>query len=685
MEEPFEQLSWSTTDQRYQQIELISLQETLAEQKAMQGSLSAAQKRRQAKDEAETLVQVATPEALKKNLTEQETLEVAASRNRGRPGESSIAGDDEETLKVAAVRRPLTIPGRPGRQADMHPGNHSQASKNGTFAYDIKPPAADEFPEFDELATIPMLVVRSISEQQASPQQAERQPAMRSEISQAAGGAAYVSIGNIAGSLIKYGSNIVIQRGFGAAAFGLYTLGMSVVSLITAIFNLGLDDAMVRYVAIYKAKRKAASLRGLIIFCTALAGISGVLGALFMVFTAPYLAAVKRSPELTPILILISPMVPFLCMQTIWISGLQGLKEFKGRVLTQRVFLPVSLIFLLLAALIFFHSLQAIVIATVIYGLIGALISLYMFFHRIAGLLKPGPVSYELRDWFGFAAPNFLTSVIDTVLQSIDTLLLAFFAISNVAIGQYAAAIKISSNILIPQYSFNAMFAPMIAELHSQGEHQKLAALFHIVTKWSITFSLPIFWIATLFSVSLLSISGPQFVAAWPLLIAFSIGTLINVGTGSVGYILLMTGHTRISFLNSLTAVLVDIAVGVALTPRYGAMGVAIATGTAVSVVNLMRLLQVRILVKMQPYSWDVLKPLSAGCISALITGALLYLLDSSHIAIQVSHYHVSLDLSLVPVFLAIYTGLLILFKVGPEDKIVLDMLRRKLRRGKKR
>jgi len=269
-------------------------------------------------------------------------------------------------------------------------------------------------------------------------------------------------------------------------------------------------------------------------------------------------------------------------------------------------------------------------------------------------------------------------------LQSIDTLLLAFFAVSNVAIGQYASAIKISSNIIIPQYSFNSMFAPMIAELHSQGEHEKLAAMFHIVTKWSITFSLPLFWIATLFSVSLLSISGAQFVAAWPLVIAFSIGSMINVSTGSVGYILLMTGHTKISFVNSLVAVIVDLIVGIILTPHYGAMGVAIATGVAVSIVNLMRLLQVRILVKIQPYRWDVLKPLGAGFISAIITGGLLYLLSFFHLSLQISRFHISYDLFLVPVFVAMYVGLLLLFKIGPEDKIVLDRLGKKLNLGKK-
>jgi O-antigen/teichoic acid export membrane protein len=380
-----------------------------------------------------------------------------------------------------------------------------------------------------------------------------------------------------------------------------------------------------------------------------------------------------------------SPMVPLMCMQTIWISGLQGFKEFKWRVLIQRILMPVILIILLLGALFLFHDLEALVIAALVNAIISTILSLSFFFRKVVDVMDSETAEYQLRDWFGFAAPNLLTSIIDTVLESVDTLLLAYFAVSNTALGQYTAAIKISGFILMPQASLSTMFAPTIAELHSKGERQKLEAMFKVVTKWAITFSLPIFGIGTLFSASLLSISGDKFVAAWPLAVAFCIGAMINVSTGSVGYLLLMTGHQKTSFLNSLTAVVVNVVVGFILTPRYGAMGVAIATGMAVSVVNLMRLLQVRILVKMQPYRWDVLKPVSAWLVSSIFTGTLLYLFSLAHISVQIYAFRLPVEFCLVPVFLALYTWLLVLFKVGPEDQIVLDMLRRKFMRGKKK
>jgi O-antigen/teichoic acid export membrane protein len=226
------------------------------------------------------------------------------------------------------------------------------------------------------------------------------------------------------------------------------------------------------------------------------------------------------------------------------------------------------------------------------------------------------------------------------------------------------------------------MFAPTIAELYDKGEMQKLSTMVKIVTKWSIVFSLPIFGIATIFSYFLLSISGDSFSAAWPLLIMLSVGNMVNTGTGSTNYLLYMTGKQKFSFINSFTAIAVNVGVGVILTPRYGAMGTAISTGLGMAVLNLVALLQVRLLLKIQPYRWDVLKPFIAGAVSAALIGGLLYLFARANVSIQLPVLHLPFQLLFIPVFLAIYIGVIILLKISPEDEIVLDALRKKLKRA---
>ncbi len=547
----------------------------------------------------------------------------------------------------------------------------------------------------EKASTIHMPILKDTSAQQ------DKSPkSMKAEVSGAAGAAGMVGMGNAIGSVLKYGSTFLIQYSLGPGLYGLYTLALSLVTLISAIFSLGLDDAMTRYTAIYRGKKRTNTLQGLMIFCTVLVGIAGIAGALLLLFFTPSLVtfwsslrpghAVSSKETLTqlkPLLQMMAPMIPLLCMQVVWFGGLRGFKAFKWRVLATSLVQPIVQILLLLGIMHFLRGASGVALVMLISTMLTTVLYLYFLFREYSRVADTHSEEYELREWLVFSTLNFLTTIIETVLDSIDTLLLAFFGVSKVAIGQYGAAIKLGPFIAMPLGTFNTIFAPTIAELHSKGEKQKLEEMFKIVTKWSITFSLPIFLVVVLFSPYLLGLSGQGYIDAWPLAIAFSIGSMVSAGTGAVGAMLLMTGQNKLSFLNSIVAVIVNLVLGIVLTPRFGAMGTALSTGLAICVNNVMRLTQVYLRLKMQPYRWDTLKPVGAGLISSVFTGGPLYLLSHAHLhdTFIVGHAVVPLELGLIPVFLASYAVLLFLFKISPEDEIVLSMLRKKFRRSKKR
>ncbi len=532
-----------------------------------------------------------------------------------------------------------------------------------------------------------------------SAQQDKSPKSLKAEVSGAAGAAGMVGMGNAIGSVLKYGSTFLIQYSLGPGLYGLYTLALSLVTLISAIFSLGLDDAMTRYTAIYRGKKRTNTLQGLMIFCTVLVGIAGIAGALLLLFFTPSLVTFWSSlrpsravssketlTQLTPLLQMMAPMIPLLCMQVVWFGGLRGFKAFKWRVLATSLVQPIVQILLLLGIMHFLRGASGVALVMLISTMLTTVLYLYFLFREYSRVADTRSEEYELREWLVFSTLNFLTTIIETVLDSIDTLLLAFFGVSKVAIGQYGAAIKFGPFIAMPLGTFNTIFAPTIAELHSKGEKQKLEEMFKIVTKWSITFSLPIFLVVVLFSPYLLGLSGQGYIDAWPLAIAFSIGSMVSAGTGAVGAMLLMTGQNKLSFLNSIVAVIVNLVLGIVLTPRFGAIGTALSTGLAICVNNVMRLTQVYLRLKMQPYRWDTLKPVGAGLISTVFTGGPLYLLSHAHLhdTFIVGHAVVPLELGLIPVFLASYAVLLFLFKISPEDEIVLSMLRKKFRRSKK-
>src|SRR2546421_4075769 len=632
--------------------------------------------------------------------------------------EETTKVDERPTLKMPASipvrgKQFVELSGVPRRPLQEGEPHESQRRNSCAFVVEQEPidkletlllpsvfgPTQDlnDAAEFEKRSTLPMMVPTGLAIQQRKPK-----PEMPSEVSNVAGAAGLQSLGSTIGSVLRYVGNFLIQYGFGPGGYGLYTLSLSLVSLISAVFNLGLDDAAVRFVAIYRSKQQPKSLRGVLIFCTALAGSGGIIAAVLLLFFAPILVTywinfkqhhVANNDTLNhaiALLRILAPVIPLTTMQVVWFAGLRGFKAFKWRVLSSSILQPSLMILLLGLILLFFQTGDGIVwvaIASLIGTLFNTALSLYFLFREVSHVATPEPEQYEVHEWLTFASLNFLTTIVDTLLDSIDTILLAVFGIADVAIGQYGAAIRLGGFIALPLSSINNVFAPTIAELHSQGEMQKLESIFKLTTKWTTTFTLPLFLIIVLFSPYLMLLPGPGFGSGWPLLIAFSVGSMINAGTGAVGYVLLMTGYQRLSFLNSLVAVVVNIGLGILLTPHYGAMGTAISTGLAICALNLMRLLQVRLLLKMHPHRIDVLKPVAAGVISAAPIVGLLYLFNVDHVqmAAHLGHAILSIQLLLIPVFLVSYIALIKQFKSSPEDEIVMKALRKKFLGGKKK
>ena len=69
-------------------------------------------------------------------------------------------------------------------------------------------------------------------------------------------------------------------------------------------------------------------------------------------------------------------------------------------------------------------------------------------------------------------------------------------------------------------------------------------------------------------------------------LIILCFGQVVNIVCGSVGMILLMTGHQRYSILSVIAAVLLNAGLNLLLIPSYGLTGTAIATAGSMAAWN---------------------------------------------------------------------------------------------------
>jgi O-antigen/teichoic acid export membrane protein len=226
---------------------------------------------------------------------------------------------------------------------------------------------------------------------------------------------------------------------------------------------------------------------------------------------------------------------------------------------------------------------------------------------------------------------------------------------------------------MVIQTSFAPILAPIIADLFHRKKLKNLERHFKITTNWVFMVSFPLFLLIMLFPRELLSIWGKGFDAGWLGLIIIAVSMIINCSVGQVKEIIMMTGKSRLNLLNDGTAFTLAIILNILLIPRYGYLGASISFAAAVFTLNIMGFIEVYILLKMHPYKLSILKPLAAGIIVfSIIFIIKRYIFDGSASIIWL--------ISLIAIFLVLYSGLLLAFRLNQEDKVVINMIRSGLR-----
>lgn len=104
----------------------------------------------------------------------------------------------------------------------------------------------------------------------------------------------------------------------------------------------------------------------------------------------------------------------------------------------------------------------------------------------------------------------------------------------------------------------------------------------------------PLLLVILLFPEWLMSFFGEEFREASTALVILALGQFVNIATGSVGYLLSMTGHEKDVRNNVFVSAALGIGLGFALIPAYGLTGAASATAIAIASQNLLGVYQVK-------------------------------------------------------------------------------------------
>lgn len=500
----------------------------------------------------------------------------------------------------------------------------------------------------------------------------------REDITATASGAAIAGLGTLMSVALRYFTNIAMTHMVSPTIYGVYWEVYAAASLLSWIVNSGFSRLLICLLPGYRVKNERDLAGGLASFATWITLFSGLLiGTLFFASSAIIARVFYHDPSYSLPLQEIALLIPVFALQQFFCSGLQALKAVKWKVSLDQLGQP---LFTLVALVIFYllgWRLEALSFSTIVGYLCSMLIGQSVFRKLVKRFTGDTAPRYMVRPWIGFAVPLLFSQLIVNIVNTTDFLFLSIFVIPAQA-GIYIAASRVSNFVLMPLGALSMISFPLMAEYFARGKYEQLGDIYKLITKWSISLSLPVCLCCLVFRDAMLGIFGSQYTAGWLVLTITCLGNFIVAGTGSALPLLSIAKRLRLISINSILTIILNVGLCFLLIPRFNILGAALASSLTDVMISVLSTIEVYWTMRLHPYHWDMCKPLVAGGIASLVGIILLHFV---HLPPGLDRFAVLEQLGLIIPFILVYILVMMLLRFSEEDRIALNGVRARFSR----
>ncbi|RZD17751.1 MAG: flippase [Candidatus Acididesulfobacter diazotrophicus] len=401
----------------------------------------------------------------------------------------------------------------------------------------------------------------------------------------------------IIGMGFGYIFTILLTRNYGTKVMGIYALSLVVLQVGTIIGRLGMDTAVLRFVAEYNSQNKKDIVNEIYKKIIKLVIPISLAISIAIFFLSPYISHYffhknYLSNYFRIIAIGIVPYVLFIINS----ESLRGLKKIKEYAFLQNMGISFVASIMLGLSLFIVKNNYIPVTIYIISMFLMSLLSFFLWFKKFnlssnINISEPlklslnpdnlslGNKSHEIsyKNILSISTPMLISGSLSFFLGLIDIIILGIFK-TSAEVGIYSVAIKLSSIVVLSLLTINTIAAPKFAEFWVKGDKKGLLKIARQSTKIVFWVSFPILLLMVIFSNYILGFFGQGFRMGEIALIMLTLGQFINAISGSVGYILEMTGFQIFTQNIMIASVIINIILNLLLVPKYGIDGAAFAS-----------------------------------------------------------------------------------------------------------
>lgn len=426
-------------------------------------------------------------------------------------------------------------------------------------------------------------------------------------------------VGRFSGYLLL----MVIGWLYGQEAMGVYTVGLSILSIVGIFGRFGVDMAMSRFIAQYGGAGRWDLIRHSYKIAFRIVFALGLFLSVATYFIVPYFtddlfdAADPNFDRYTLFMQIFSVTILFYVLGGLSEECIKGLKKTKQyNWISQTINQVAAIIFLLLFGL--FSKDELWVNLSYCLGVFVAFLvaqGFWIYYLRnpeiggaefLARKEKKKAVSdaankimapdtpVTTTEMLRTSAPMMSAKYLTMIYTWLDILILAYYTPeSKVAI--YRVTTRLTSLATIPLIAINSIAGPKFAEAYGNGDDKGLRNSVRQATRMIFWSCVPILLFFLIFPKLGLYTFGKSFTdsEAVTVFIIVTLGQVANVLTGPVTVLLNMTGRQKVTMYFALGTVFIDVGLNLILIPKYGIVGAAIATSVARTALNVGCALQI--------------------------------------------------------------------------------------------
>jgi O-antigen/teichoic acid export membrane protein len=418
----------------------------------------------------------------------------------------------------------------------------------------------------------------------------------------------------------------LVARLLGPAALGIFSVAWSTTDILSKIGVLGLDNAIITFIARSEAVGDRARSRMLF-------RLAAVLGVAQSIITAGIVIAAIRlfsdrlrlQPEMVSALAVLLCAMPGIALYRISTSVSRGMKVMQHDIYSRGVTEPIvtTLAFLLALAVGLgkFAPEVAAIIGTAASGLVALFLASKLFRHTPPDRDPPSRL-HEARRLIGYSASISAYQLINTFISRLDVILLGYFigrapGVTLATVGIYAAVVDTANGLRKVNQAFNPIFAPVVAGMTATGDHERAIHTYARLAQWMLWILLPLVAVMWLAGGTILLIFGPTFQQGSVWLGIVALASAINAFV-ALGETVIMVQRPRLNLLHSSITCAVAVGGLLWLIPRFGALGAAFGIVLPYIVQGILRYVTLRFVFHWKDSWRDIGPPMIAALIAVI-------------------------------------------------------------------